>query len=101
MLTDTKCRNAKPTEKPYKLTDSNGLLLEVKPNGVKAWRYRFEVFEKGMMKGISCALRMNPVSGSRPISVSATVSCCSPPAWAAWPFLLWCFICFTLSCKMR
>lgn len=42
-LTDTQCRTAKPQEKPYKLTDGNGLYLEVKPNGVKAWRYRFEL----------------------------------------------------------
>ncbi len=41
--TDTECRTAKPKEKPYKLTDGNGLYLEVKPNGVKAWRYRFEL----------------------------------------------------------
>lgn len=37
-LTDTQCRTAKPKEKPYKLTDGNSLYLEVKPNGVKAWR---------------------------------------------------------------
>lgn len=43
MLTDTKCRSAKPKDKAYKLTDTNGLYLEVKPNGVKAWRYRFEL----------------------------------------------------------
>lgn len=43
MLTDTQCRTAKPKEKPYKLTDNNGLYLEIKPNGVKAWRYRFEL----------------------------------------------------------
>lgn len=42
-LTDTQCRTAKPKDKPYKLTDGNGLYLEVKPNGVKAWRYRFEL----------------------------------------------------------
>ncbi|KTT37543.1 integrase [Pseudomonas oryzihabitans] len=42
-LTDTQCRTAKPKERPYKLTDGNGLYLEVKPNGVKAWRYRFEL----------------------------------------------------------
>jgi integrase len=46
MLNDTKCRNAKATEKPYKLTDGKGLYLEVKPNGVKAWRYRFELNAK-------------------------------------------------------
>ncbi len=46
MLTDTQCRNAKPKEKPFKLTDGKGLYLEVKPNGVKAWRYRYELFRK-------------------------------------------------------
>lgn len=43
MLTDTRCRTAKPADKPYKLTDSKGLYLEVKPNGTKAWRYRFKL----------------------------------------------------------
>jgi hypothetical protein len=42
MLTDTQCRNAKLKDKPYKLLAGKGLYLEVKPNGVKAWRYRFE-----------------------------------------------------------
>lgn len=45
MLTDTQCRTAKPKDKPYKLSDGKGLYLEVKPNGVKAWRYRFELRE--------------------------------------------------------
>lgn len=50
MLTDTQCKNAKPKEKPYKLPDSNGLFLEVKPNGVKAWRYRFKLTKDGVIK---------------------------------------------------
>ena len=50
MLTDTKCRNAKPAGKPYKLADGKGLYLEVKPNGVKAWRYRFELSREGARK---------------------------------------------------
>jgi integrase len=45
MLTDTQCRTAKPKDKPYKLSDGKGLYLEVKPSGVKAWRYRFELRE--------------------------------------------------------
>ncbi|MDH0293020.1 tyrosine-type recombinase/integrase [Pseudomonas sp. GD04087] len=49
-LTDTECRTAKPKEKPYKLTDGNGLYLEVKPNGVKAWRYRFELSDGSVRK---------------------------------------------------
>jgi integrase len=43
MLTTTQCRNAKPRDKSYKLTDSNGLYLEIRPNGSKRWRYRFEL----------------------------------------------------------
>ena len=46
MLNDIQCRNAKPRNKLYRLTDSNGLCLEVKPNGVKAWRYRFKLSGK-------------------------------------------------------
>ncbi|MBN9074865.1 MAG: hypothetical protein BGN87_22605 [Rhizobiales bacterium 65-79] len=37
-LTDVQCRNAKPRERPYNLTDGHGLFLLVKPNGSKLWR---------------------------------------------------------------
>jgi integrase len=40
-LTDTACRNAKAKEKPYKLTDSEGMYLEVMPNGSKYWRLKY------------------------------------------------------------
>lgn len=50
MLTDTQCRTAKPKGKPYKLSDGKGLYLEIKPNGVKAWRYRFELREGDIAK---------------------------------------------------
>ncbi|MCG2585981.1 integrase arm-type DNA-binding domain-containing protein [Massilia sp. TS11] len=42
-LTDVQPRTAKPKEKPYKLTDGEGLFLLVKPDGAKYWRmdYRF------------------------------------------------------------
>ena len=40
-LTDTKVRNAKPAEKPYKLQDGQGLYLDVRPSGAKIWRYRY------------------------------------------------------------
>jgi integrase len=50
MLTDTQCRTAKPKDKPYKLPDGKGLYLEVKSNGVKAWRYRFKLREGGSAK---------------------------------------------------
>ena len=40
-LTDTRCRNAKPSSTPYALQDGRGLYLEVRPTGLKVWRYRF------------------------------------------------------------
>ncbi len=49
MLTDAHCRNAKPRDKLYRLSDFNGLYLEVKPNGVKAWRYRYKLNDKSSL----------------------------------------------------
>ena len=42
-LTDSAIKAAKPKEKPYTLTDGQGLYLDMKPNGSKLWRlkYRF------------------------------------------------------------
>jgi hypothetical protein len=42
-LTDIRIRNAKPGEKPFKLSDANGLYLEVRPSGTKLWRYRYYI----------------------------------------------------------
>lgn len=42
-LNDTAIRAAKPTEKPYKITDEKGLFLLVNPNGSKYWRLKFRV----------------------------------------------------------
>jgi hypothetical protein len=39
-LTDIQLRNAKPAEKPYKLSDGGGLYIEVMPNGSKFWRIK-------------------------------------------------------------
>jgi len=54
MLTDPKCKNAKPKEKAYKLADEKGLYLEVMPNGAKYWRmkYRFGGKEKRLAFGV-------------------------------------------------
>ncbi|AUQ41088.1 tyrosine-type recombinase/integrase [Yersinia ruckeri] len=40
-LSDVKVRSAKPEEKAYKLTDGDGMVLLVHPNGSKYWRFRF------------------------------------------------------------
>jgi integrase len=52
LLTDAHCRSAKPKEKLYRLNDQRGLYLEVKPTGVKAWRYRFALNGKSSMIGL-------------------------------------------------
>lgn len=46
MLTDIRIRNAKPKEKPYRVADSGGLCLEVRPSGAKLWRYRYRLAAK-------------------------------------------------------
>jgi integrase len=45
-LADAKIRASKRAEKPYKLTDSGGLYLEVRPTGAKLWRYRYRITGK-------------------------------------------------------
>jgi integrase len=57
-LTDIACRNAKPAEKQYKLTDARGLFLLVHPNGSKYWRgaYRFNGSQKTLALGVYPAM---------------------------------------------
>lgn len=52
-LTDTACRKATKGEKDYKLADSHGLFLLVRPSGSKLWRlkYRFARKEKLLALG--------------------------------------------------
>ena len=45
-LTDVKIRQAKAGNKPIKLTDANGLYLELRPSGSKLWRYRYRIAGK-------------------------------------------------------
>lgn len=41
MLTDTKIKQAKVTDRPYKLYDAEGLYIEIAPTGSKRWRWRY------------------------------------------------------------
>ncbi|HCM1914396.1 TPA: integrase arm-type DNA-binding domain-containing protein [Salmonella enterica subsp. salamae serovar 28:r:e,n,z15] len=52
-LTDTVIRKIKPTEKSFKITDSSGLYLLIKPNGSKLWymKYRIDGKEKKLAFG--------------------------------------------------
>lgn len=49
MLTDTKVRTLKPKAAAYRIADSNGLVIEVRPTGSKAWRYRYRYAGKASM----------------------------------------------------
>lgn len=40
-LTDIAIKKAKPKDKPYKLTDGDGLFLLVHPNGGRYWRFKY------------------------------------------------------------
>lgn len=53
-LTDSACRNLKPSEKPRKVADANGLYLQIMPNGSKYWRlkYRYADKEKRLAIGV-------------------------------------------------
>jgi integrase len=50
---DIAFRSARPSEKPFKLSDSGGLFLLVRPNGAKLWRlaYRFDAKQKLLALG--------------------------------------------------
>ncbi|EHU1267926.1 tyrosine-type recombinase/integrase [Acinetobacter calcoaceticus] len=52
MLSDSKIRSAKPKEKLYRIGDSDGLCIEIKPNGKKYWRYRFQWLKKTHMMSL-------------------------------------------------
>ena len=45
-LTDLAIRRAKPEAKHYRMTDSAGLYIEIRPTGSKLWRYRYRIAGK-------------------------------------------------------
>lgn len=55
-LTDIKLRSIKSKDKPYKLSDGQGLYLLVNPKGNKYWRYKYRLNGKEKL----CALGVYP-----------------------------------------
>lgn len=51
-LTDIECKRAQAKDKPYRLSDSNGLSLQVNINGSKYWNLRFTVDGKRRSESI-------------------------------------------------
>ncbi|MDB9864193.1 tyrosine-type recombinase/integrase [Candidatus Thioglobus sp.] len=52
MLTDTKIRNLKRKDKLYRIADSQGLTLEINPNGSKLWRHRYRFNNRATMMSL-------------------------------------------------
>jgi integrase len=50
LLTNKKIDGAKPTAKPYKLTDAHGLYIHILPTGSKSWRYNYTIDGKNKTK---------------------------------------------------
>lgn len=42
-LTDTKIRSIKPSDKPFKVSDSHGLCLLIKPKGSRHWYLKYRI----------------------------------------------------------
>lgn len=51
-LTDTKIKKLKPEDRLYRIADFKGLAIEVKPSGVKAWRFRYRFDGKASMMSL-------------------------------------------------
>jgi len=77
-LTDTKLRSLKPTEKPYRVFDGDGLYIEIRPQGGKWWRfkYRFGGREKSLSFGtypdVSLALARTRLTAARQLVAAGT-----------------------------
>ena len=66
-LSDTSLRNAKPTDKPYKMQDERGLFVLVHPNGGKYFRlkYRISGKEKLLALGVYPAVSLKEARDRR------------------------------------
>ncbi|CNH34429.1 integrase [Yersinia intermedia] len=51
-LNDTKIRSLKPSEKPFKVSDSHGLYLLVNPNGSRLWYLKYRINKKESRLGL-------------------------------------------------
>lgn len=58
LLTDTECRNLKPSAKTYKKSDGQGLFLEIRPNGARYWRLKYRYLNKEKKLGLGVRQRI-------------------------------------------
>jgi integrase len=81
-LTQTAIRAAKPTQKPYKLSDGGGLYLLVNPSGALWWRlkYRFEGREKLLSVGVHPHISLQQARAFRDEAKKAVANGVDPSA---------------------
>lgn len=51
-LSDAAVRNLKPRERPYKVSDFDGLFVLVKPNGSRLWQFKYRIGGKEKLLSI-------------------------------------------------
>lgn len=71
-LTDTAIRKIIPSHKSFKLADSSGLYLLIKPNGYKLWYIKYRIDEKenrnnSYLSNIDNVLRILDVGTRNPV----------------------------------
>ncbi|USP48539.1 Arm DNA-binding domain-containing protein [Alcaligenes faecalis] len=66
LLTDTKVRSAKSTDRDWKLSDGGGLFLLVKPTGGKLWRWKYRLQGKENLFAIGGSPRVSLQRRERP-----------------------------------
>ena len=70
VLSSLAVENAKPKEKPYKLSDGNGLHLLVNPNGSKLWRLRYRFANRQNMLSLDRCGRQSHLRKVHPTTVA-------------------------------
>lgn len=60
LLTDTRIKSVKPTNRELKLSDGGGLFLLVKPTGGKLWRWKYRLQGKENLFAIGTHPRSEP-----------------------------------------
>ena len=80
MLTDIAIKTAKPTAKPFKLSDSGGLFLLINPNGSKLWRlaYRFGGKQKTLYMGAYPLISLLDARALRDEAKKQLINCIDP-----------------------
>ncbi len=72
-LTDAKIRTLKPSDKPFKVSDSHGLYLLVKPGGSRHWYLKYRI--NGKESRIALVPILPSPSLMRDSSVKVSVKC--------------------------